>query len=319
MSFTPEPLGHRILVHVGEQLGPTLDVLDVVDESGLSVREVIQHFARQEPAASPAEVRAAMQDLIEARLLAPTGLDRSGLVMQADSQVRITCRGLVAARQISPNCGRTTRRLTLTTMRGKPMIDARLGTGDKEQDASLSKSPTVLRAAYIVLVIEPTKERPLLVEQCAQYFERLEMHSNRHRPGPSSTKVTSPEAIRSALESLGKVLNLSRGYFDEDKRRDFFYLAGPLPEVIVEAGDRRHFGDWQSFRHVLWCIVEGHSLGGIVDVQDHLFPPAANSGEAERTRQKAAQRPTKKERAALPAGQRPARRKLGDVATDSGN
>ncbi len=273
------PLEEVLLLFVGERQGPMLDVLDITDFPALSVRDVILHFEKHDPPSSPAEVRAALQDLLEARHLAPAGLDRSGSCMEANSEVRLTCRGLVAARRLDPNCGRKRDVLTLRTRLGRPMLAARFDTGNPERDRALNASGTVLATAFVVLILEPTRQQPLIVDECMQFFERLDSFGVGRRSGPSSEKVASTEAVRSALDQLRQVLNVSRDYFGEDERRDYYYLSGPLPEVRIAAGDRRHYGDWQSYRRILWCVVMGQSLNGTPGWKESVFPSASKSGE----------------------------------------
>lgn len=314
---------------MAELLGPALDVVDVTDAGGTLVRKVLLHFRDANPDASPAAVRAALHDLVDEKHVAPCGLDTSGNFMEGHSEVRLTCRGLVAARALDPWCAKKRRTLTFRTMRGKPMLDARFDTGNKAQDKSLNASGTVLAAAFIVLVKKPTNEKPLLVENCGPYFERLTMFGVRNRPGPKSEQVASEDAIRDAFDGLGKLLNLKRGCVGEDRRRVCYYLSGPLPEIRVEVGDSRHYGSWQDYSYPLSQIIheewqkapdgrprETRSLCGIPDMMDHLFPPAADVGQRKGDRTRARRQPKAKDSAWLqePKSAKP---NLGDAATGS--
>lgn len=320
----------RVLVHLAELLGPALDVVDVTDVAGLRVRDVLVHFRDSSPPASPAAVRAALHDLYDAGLVVPCGLDTSGNFMDVTSELRLTCRGLVAARVLDAGVGLPRKVLTFCTRQGKPMLDARFDTGDERQDALLNASGTVLAAAFIVLVEKPTRDKPLLVENCGPYFERLTMFGVRNRPGPRSEQVASEDAMRDAFDSLGKLLNLKRGCIDEDRRRVCYYLSGPLPEIRVVVGDSRHYGDWPSYSYMLWHIMQGEwqkgpagqpagtqSIGGVPDSMDHLFPPAANVGQRNDSKQRGRRRVVKD--AGLLQQLRETKPKVKDVASGSGD
>lgn len=271
-----EKLKERVLIHVARQLGPALDVVDVTNHDRLRVRQVLLDFEAAKDPATPAEIRAAMHAWIEAGCLVSGGIDRSGTLLQNVSEVGLTCRGLVEARRVEPGCGRPTKVLTLRTVRAKHMLHARIETDSEDRDRALNKSGTALAALYVLLTVEPTKEKPLVVAECEPYFERLAVHGVDRRSGPTTESGISPEAIRRALLLLQGLLPLRRGYFGEDERRDYYYLDGPMPEIRLVAGDRRHCGDWQSFRYVLWRIVHGESLGSIPDVERILDPTAGD-------------------------------------------
>jgi hypothetical protein len=320
----------RVLVYLAELQAPALDVVDVAERAGLLVRDLLVHFRDAEPPVSPATVRAALHDLRDGKQVEACGLDRSGEFMQGNSEVRLTCRGLVAAREVDPGCGLPRRALTLRTLRGKPMLDARFDTGTKEWDDDLNSTGTVLAAAFIVLVEKPTRDKPLVVEKCHPYIERLTMFGVRNRPGPKSDEVASEKAIRDAFDKLGKLLNLTRGFFDEDKRRDYYFLSGPLPEIRIEAGDRRHYGDWGSYSYPLWHIMREDvaadaggrpttrgSLGGIPDIMDHLFPPAADVGQVSRRSERGGRKAKVKKAKLLLPESKPSKPKLGEGAAGS--
>lgn len=228
------PLHERVLVFLAERLGPTLDVLDVTNHDGWSVRDMIEHFGQESPFASPAEVRAALHDLHDAELVYSCGLDARvdgegtrgfrPAVMKAESAVRITCRGLVAARAIVPACGRPLHCVTLRTRRAKPLLDIELITGNGDRDRLLNASATCVGVALVILSRGPSVESPLIVDDLPALLDRLAVHGAPRRPGPKADQPTKVGAIRQALRILEKTLNVTRGYLDEDRRRDYYFL-----------------------------------------------------------------------------------------------
>lgn len=262
-----------VLLTVASRLGPNLDVVDVTDSTGLKVRELVLEFERRERPASPAEVRAALKDLIERGWMkAWDGHNRDSLI-EPDSEIRLTCQGLVAARRVDRNCGRPARTVVFRIKLGVSMLAAQLDTGSPERDAKLNRSGVALAAALIVLVKTPTDDDRLSIDdELVKCFERLDEHGLRRRSGPRDTSVVRPEAIRRALDELGPVLNLKRGFVEHDRRRDFYYLAGPLPEVRIETEDPRHLQDWNSFQHVVWRIL------GAMPVEEHILDALLGRG-----------------------------------------
>jgi hypothetical protein len=169
-------------------------------------------------------------------------------------------------------------------MKGKPMLDARLESGNREHDREINGSSTLLACVYVLLVMEPREGKKLFVEDMEQYLVRLEAKGVPARSGPGE-KAASPETIRKCLLKLQGVLPVRRGFVGEDKRRDFYFLDGPLPEIRIVAGDSRHISDWQSLRRVLWRIVYHETLEVWPGVEDALMPPKATSeGKTERKR-----------------------------------
>lgn len=273
-SSDPETwtLADRLLVQVAERLGPGLDVVDVTEEQGIKVRELVLACAKTGEA-TPAEVRAALLDLVDLGHLVPGGIPNFGPLQGSRAEVRLTDRGLVAARRLRPGCGRSVTRVILRTRKRGGPLNAIISTGARDLDRQLNRSGTVLACFYLVAAEEPTRERPLVVEQCMQKLERLAVQGVARKSGPGEELASSAETVFSALEKLGAILPLRRGVDEKDGRRDYFYLDGPWPEVVVDPGAREHCADWQALRHAAWRVVQGK---GLATPQNELgaVPPA---------------------------------------------
>lgn len=258
-SSRKRSLADRLLVLIAERLGPSLDQVDVTDGAGLLLHDLVLEVVQQNWA-SPSEVRAAIEELEErgfvhvpaARVPQPNLLDGSRPVGLRD-------RGLVAARRLQPDCGRPvgTVVLCMTGERRAPFFGARIETGDETRDEAL-KPGLALACFYVVAALRPTKDKPLVVEECRDAFLRFARHGIGPRSGPGTRLQPSAESIRRALSTLEPTVRLRKAWQREDKRRDHWFLAAPFPEVRVQAKTSRHFADWRSLEAVLQCVVRGY-------------------------------------------------------------
>lgn len=280
----PRSLEQLVLLFVAERQGRMLDVREVKPIAGVLVHDVIRSFEGGDSKARPVQVRVALQDLIVAGYLVPVGGDRSGDCMKARSQVGVTCRGLVKARELDPWCARERKTLTLRTQLGKSLFAVKIDTGNTEQDLWLNRSGTVVAAVFVVLALRPTLDRPLVVAERMECFHRLATFGIGRRSGPKADRPVSEAAVRRALDKLCKVLNLSRYSPEDDERREHYYLSDTLPEVQVVAGDPRHYGDWESYSNLLWRVVMGQTLNATPQWWDVVFPGGPDNGVDEQLR-----------------------------------
>lgn len=248
---------NEVLLRLARELGPGLDVVDVdvARDSCKPVRDLVRELA---DVGTPAAVRVALLDLIEAGLLARgayPGRDHDCELIENVASVRLRQRGLLAARELEPDCGKPTTRIRIVG-RSRMPFDVRVDTEQRERDSELNKSPTAVACLLVLLVREPRQDSPLLVQQLIEVFPRLARVGYR-RPGPGADLAPSAESLRKAMQLCRGVLSLKTAPQSGDQRRDSFYLDGCLPEIEVVAVKGALFGDWQSLRAQLWAVIEG--------------------------------------------------------------
>lgn len=252
-----EAMQNEVLLRLARELGPGLDVVDVdvARDSCKPVRDLVRELA---DVGTPAAVRVALLDLIEAGLLARgayPGRDHDGELIENVASVRLRQRGLLAARELEPDCGKPTTRIRIVGRRRRMPFDVRVDTEQRERDSKLNKSPTAVACLLVLLVREPRQGSPLLVQQLIEVFQRLARVGYR-RPGPGAELAPSAESLRKAMQLCRSVLSLKMAPQSGDQRRDSFYLDGCLPEIEVVPVKGALFGDWQSLRAQLWAVIE---------------------------------------------------------------
>lgn len=249
-------MSDRVLVYVARKLGPALDQVEAKRER-LSVLDVVKEFSGQMDGPTPTEVRAALMDQVDRGHLArvPFGCGDDPELVEGCMTVALRVRGLVAARRFDPQCGRPERTLKLVFNAKSHFLHARFEAGNKDLDARLNKSGMALAAFYLVAALEPNKERPLVVADCAPMIQRLAAHKVGPKTGPGTRLAPADEAVRSALDLVREILPLQRAFFEDDKRRDYYFLDGTMPEILVVRGSRLQFSSWTELRRAVWCVV----------------------------------------------------------------
>jgi hypothetical protein len=146
-------------------------------------------------------------------------------------------------------------RITLRTKPKRHFLDVSIDSGNEEVDKEVNGVPTALACFYLVAFEQPSERRPLVLDQLGKQLERLALHGVGRKTGPGGAGVPSHDALSKGFVQVRKVMPLKAGWMDEDKRRACYYLKAPMPEIRVEAGDSHHYGDWQSFKHMLWRVL----------------------------------------------------------------
>lgn len=256
-------LADRLLLRIAGELGPMLDRIDVdVNLRGFRVRDLLVEFVRDE-GPWPTEVRLALLGLIERGLLARAELP--GL-FDPTAEVGLTLQGLAAARVLQPGCGRPASRLILR-MRKEPLFGARFDTGHKARDKKLSDAGLSLAAFYVLAVKAPSRQEPLLLQDCVPAFVRLALQGIGAKTGPRDRVVPTTESIGVAVERLRCILPLIGTTSPTDKRQTGWFLDGPFPEVRIEGATGPQFVDWVWMKFNLGNVLQGK---GFPDRQNNL-------------------------------------------------
>jgi hypothetical protein len=261
-------LEERVLVFVAEQCESALDTVKVGSRVMVKVHDVLTAFRGSEDA-TPTAVRVALLNLIDRELL--DGMDRGrDLDLLSDSAtVTVRVRGLAKARELWAS-GVRSQRLRLKSKIGHGPFECEFETGNKDLDQSLNQKGSVLACFYLVAAIEPTKEKPLIVSQCAPMLKRLVAHGVRRRSGPKAADGRlSDQAIRGALQDLRPIVSVRQTWREDDSRHDEWYLEAGFPDVLLVPALPDHYQSWDRLRSALFRIVRG---------EDYMKP----SGEFER-------------------------------------
>ena len=246
-------LAQEVLVSVAWRLGPELDRIDVGSwREGLKVRDLVVEFTAK--AGSPTAVRVALLDLIERGFLTVP----MGDVLSPDAFAEITLRGLLAAREIEPDCGKPVALVTLR-MRAKAkksLFAARIETVDAEWDAKVNRSGLALAAFYVFGVTKPSEAQPLVLAECQPFFVRLAALGVGPNSGPGERLVPSLESVAKAVQLLRPVVPIAADK-SGDKRRTGWFLSASFPEVRVTAASGTQYRDWTWMQFNLGLAIKG--------------------------------------------------------------
>lgn len=248
-------LADRLLVLLGQRLGPSLDVIDVAGiREGQRVRELLVELCVV-GGPSPVEVRGALLDLIDAQLL--VALDK-GQLLGVEAAVDLTVRGLLAARRIDPECGKQVQVVSLRMKGGRQagLFDAAFDTGNVDRDKVLNSAGLNLAAFYVLAVKQPTKAVPLLLSDCIPWFARLAQLGVGAKAGPGDRLFPSLDSISKSFERLRHLAPLC-GTQGDDARRLGWFLSGPFPEVRVMNATGRQFREWSIMHYNLGLTLKG--------------------------------------------------------------
>lgn len=246
-------LSRTVLVWVAQRLGPELDRIDVDSWcQGIRVRELLVEFTAKGD--SPTAVRVALLDLVEQRFLTL----EIGEVLSPDSYARVTLRGLLAAREIEPDCGKPVSVVTLKMERGAKasLFGARIETGSKDWDRAVNRSGLALAAFYVFGAKKPSESEPLLLSECLPFFVRLAVLGVGPKSGPGERLAPSSESIAKAVESLRPVVPIAADR-SGDKRRTGWFLQHPFPEVRVLGASGGQYRDWTWMQFNLGLAIKG--------------------------------------------------------------
>lgn len=246
-------IARKVLVSVARRLGPELDRIDVESwREGLRVRDLLVECNAK--AGSPTAVRVALLDLVERGFLTV----QLGDVLSPDAFAWITLRGLLAAREIEPGCGKPVSHVTLKMRAGAKgsMFAARIETEDAEWDAAVNASGLALAAFYVLGVVKPLKAQPLVLAECQRSFVRLAVLGVGPKSGPGDRLVPSLESIAKAVELLRPVVPIAADK-SGDKRRTGWFLSDPFPEVRVTGASGPQYRDWTWMQFNLGLAIKG--------------------------------------------------------------
>ncbi len=249
------PLQQRLLLLLAQRLGPSLDVIDLAGyREGQRVRDLLVELCVV-GGPSPTEVRGALLDLADARLLLAGD---SFQILDTGASVDLTVRGLLAARAIEPDCGRPVSTVTLRMKGGRKsgLFDAAFDTGSKDRDKMLNTGGLNLAAFYVLAVKQPTKAAPLMLSDCGPWFTRLAHLGVGVKAGPGDRLSPSLEAISKSIDRVRSIAPVyeTRG---SDGRQLGWFFSAPFPEVRVVNATGRQFRDWPWMLYNLGLTLKG--------------------------------------------------------------
>jgi hypothetical protein len=277
-------LGQRLLVRIATELGPELDRVDVVEPSAsVAVRDLLVEFTAN-GAHRPVDVRVALLALVELGHVVADGAERTELRSPC-AALRLTMRGLLAAREIEPRCAMPARAVTLRMRRGAGLFAARLELGASCPTAS---DPTGLcvGAFYLLAVKRPDRTRPLRLADCPLWLQRLAAHGATSRRG-NGGGLPPVAAIATALRLLGEQLVPLVEVHGDDGRATAWYLRGDLPDVRVDGATGGQFSDWTWLQFALANAIAG---AVVVDAAGVPVTPAGADARADERRRRDAVR-----------------------------
>lgn len=268
-------LADEVLVAVAKRLGPHMDRLDVEAHGGdVSVRELVMSGIK-DGARTPTEVRVAILDLVEqGHVTIPWGD-----VLGPDSRLRLTLRGLLAARVIEPGCGRpvATVSLRMKDPRRGGLFAAALDTGNKQQDRMLNHSGLALAAFYILGALRPTEEHPLFLTECRPYFIRLAGLQVGPKSGPGMRLAPALDSIAKAIDHICPVVKARRTAATEDGRATAWVLSSAFPDVRIVGARGPQYRDWSWLQCNLGLAIRGQPF---IDREQRRVDPMSDADVA---------------------------------------
>ncbi len=232
-----------VLLHLAEALGPALDHVEIAQPALLRVSDVVGAL-RDAGVASPAEIRAAMLDLADSKLLS---IEDESELERSRGLIGLRSHGLVAARRVKPGIGRP--RVIELELAPKPnsRFRARLKTDSKDLDKRINGSGVALACFYVLALLNPRQSNPTTVDALRGPLQDIAVLGIGRRRGPSRRLEPDDATVRKELIALGPVLGLSRVKREEDGRSEEWYLPSGFPDVRVRAPrTAEHMQDWRS-------------------------------------------------------------------------
>ena len=239
LDLVPE-LREAVLLKLAEDLGPSLDVLDVAVVAERRELAVVSEFVQQD-GPTPAEVRVALKDLKSLGCVEFTDL----------GTVRLSMHGLVLARRIRPEVGRPK----------TPLLRFELQTEEKGSwgilkmgvdgiDATLRRSGVHL-ACFVIFHVRGLSVRDRLsLDDVGEELQKLAARGLGPRSGPGDRMKVSKSSISKALDDLARwrLLLLKQAHDDRDERSRRYWVDGPMPSVVFSKPESRLDPDnWRDY------------------------------------------------------------------------
>lgn len=251
-------LAKCLLVYVARRLGPALDRIEPQTGSRLRVVELVEGVMGEPGVdAGPAEVRAAVLDLVDSGLLGrDSSVDEDPDLLTSEAVVGLRVRGLRVAREVEP--GLVQRRMVVrlrSRVRGYPLA-FRFDTGDKGRDVRLNRSGLALSVFLVVGSRDPRLERPMTMEALQADCEKLTVFGIGPKFGKGDRLEPRDDGIRAALQLVTQVLPISQRRSPVDSRVFEYYLDGAVPEIHVRAPSAPQLTSWSRVATTVRSLLD---------------------------------------------------------------